>query len=217
MAERPRERLLECGADALSDAEVLAIFLGSGVRGEDVVTRARRMIEASGSLSGLMRHARSAEGGPSGLTPVLRCKLLAAASLGQRVLSERMRQGDPIRDPEDAAELFSSRLRDSGHEVFAAAFLDARHRLLAFEELFQGSISGAEVHPRRVVERCLHHRAAAVLVGHNHPSGVSEPSQADELVTRRLREALSLIDVRLLDHFIVGDGRPLSMAARGLV
>lgn len=214
-AERPRERLLAKGAAVLSDAELLAIFLGSGSRGEDAVARGRRMLDQSGGLTGLMQRARGARN--SALPTVLRCRLIAAAALGERLLMESLGRDQPMRSPQEAAALFATRLRGASHEIFAAAFLDAQHRLIAFEELFQGSISGAEVHPRRLVERCLAHTAAAVLIGHNHPSGVSEPSQSDRLVTQRIREALALIDVRLLDHFIVGEGPPLSMATRGLI
>lgn len=216
--ERPREKLARQGAQALSDAELLAIFLGSGVRGEDAVSRARRLLAEHGSLRSLLQ---AADGRPArrvaGLGPVAACRLQAAAELGSRCLHQVLERGDALSDPHSAAQLFVSRLRPLAHEAFAAAFLDTRHRLLAFEVLFQGTIDGAEVHPRVVVQRCLERNAAALLVGHNHPSGVAEPSAADRHLTLRLRDALALVDVRLLDHLVVGDGPPVSMAARGWI
>ncbi|MCK7592535.1 RadC family protein [Pseudomarimonas salicorniae] len=216
--ERPREKLAGRGAQALSDAELLAIFLGSGVRGEDAVSRARRLLQAHGSLRGLLQ----ALGGPparrlQGLGAVAACRLQAAAELGNRCLQQGLERGEALTDPGSASRLFVARLRPLGNEAFAVAFLDSRHRLIAFEVLFQGTIDGAEVHPRVVVQRCLERNAAAVLVGHNHPSGVAEPSAADRHLTLRLRDALALVDVRLLDHLVVGDGPPVSMAARGWV
>lgn len=216
--ERPREKLVRHGAQALSDAELLAIFLGSGVRGEDAVSRARRLLGQHGSLRGLLQALR----GPparrvAGLGTVAGCRLQAAAELGSRCLQQVLERGDALSDPHSAAQLFAARLQPLGNEAFAAAFLDSRHRLIAFEVLFHGTIDGAEVHPRVVVQRCLERNAAAVLVGHNHPSGVAEPSAADRHLTLRLRDALALVDVRLLDHLVVGDGPPVSMASRGWV
>ena len=216
--ERPREKLSRNGAQSLSDAELLAIFLGSGVRGEDAVSRARRLLAEHGSLRALLHSLR---GPPAravkGLGVVAACRLQAAAELGSRCLQQVLERGDALSDPSSAGQLFVSRLRPLAHEAFAAAFLDTRHRLIAFEILFQGTIDGAEVHPRVLVQRCLERNAAAVLVGHNHPSGVAEPSAADRHLTLRLRDALALVDVRLLDHLVVGDGPPVSMAARGWV
>lgn len=214
--ERPRERLRSGGAGVLSDAELLAIFLGSGGRGEDAVARARRLLAEGDGLAGLLRTLGGpAKQWPKGVGPVAACRLLAAVELGARHLQQDCARGDLLSDPRSAGTLFRQRLRDLPHEVFAVAFLDTRHRLIAFEPLFRGGIDGAEVHPREVVRRCLDLNAAAVLVGHNHPSGVAEPSQADRLLTQRLREALSLVEVRLLDHFVIGDGRPVSLAERG--
>ncbi|MBD8527026.1 RadC family protein [Pseudomarimonas arenosa] len=210
--ERPREKLLRCGASRLSDAELLAIFLGSGGRGEDAVAVGRRLIGEAGGLRPLLERLQK-EG--RGIGPVARCRLLAGLELGSRHWQEKLSRGEGLSSPRDAGELFRCRLRDRTNEVFAAAFLDTRHRLIAFEELAQGGIDGAEVHPREIVRRCLQHNAAALLVGHNHPSGVAEPSRADQLLTERLKQALGLIDVRLLDHFIIGDGPPLSLAERG--
>jgi DNA repair protein RadC len=213
--ERPREKLLSRGAAALSDAELLAIFLGSGGRGEDAVARGRRLLGEHGSLRGLLSLPPERLQRLPGIGPAIASRLLAALELGSRHLGEDLARGSAITDPNSAGALFRARLRDRPHEVFACVFLDTRHRMIAFEELFNGGIDGAEVHPREVVRRCISHNAAAVLFGHNHPSGVAEPSAADRAITQRLREALALIDVRVLDHFVVGDGAPVSLAARG--
>ncbi len=213
--ERPREKLLRQGAAALSDAELLAIFLGSGGRGEDAVARGRGLLGEHGSLRSLLAQPRDTLLATRGIGPAAACRLLAALELGTRHLDEALRRGEAIADPGAAGKLIRHRLRDREHEVFACLYLDTRHRMIAFEELFRGGIDGAEVHPREVVRRCLAHNAAAVIFGHNHPSGVAEPSAADRAITLRLREALGLIDVRVLDHFVVGDGQPVSLAARG--
>lgn len=213
--ERPREKLLRRGPSQLSDAELLAVFAGSGGRGEDAVSRGRRWLSGSGSLAALLQALRHGLPTAVAIPTVTRCRLLAAMELAERVLQQRAERGEGIADPALAGQLFRHRLRDRPAEVFAVAFLDSRHRLIAFEELFQGGIDGAEVHPREVVRRCLRHNAAAVLFGHNHPSGVPEPSQADRRITEQLRQALALIDVRVLDHLVVGDGAPVSLAQRG--
>jgi len=214
-AERPREKLLARGAGSLSDAELLAIFLGSGLRGHDAVQTARELLHHHGPLRRLLdRSARELAQLP-GLGPARACGIAAALELGQRHLAADLERGTALTDPAAAGRYFTQRLRPRTHEVFAALFLDTRHRALAFEELFTGTIDSAEVHPREVVRRALAHNAAAVIVGHNHPSGNPEPSAADRTITARLREALGLVQVRLLDHFVVGDGLPVSLAARG--
>ena len=152
-----------------------------------------------------------------GIGPARACTLLAALELGNRHLAAGLERGDALTDPQAAGRYFSQRLRGLPHEVFAALFLDTRHRAIAFEELFRGTVDGAEVHPREVVRRALVHNAAALIVGHNHPSGNGEPSAADRAITLRLKQALALVEIRLLDHFIVGDGAPVSLAARGWV
>ncbi|GAB2499003.1 DNA repair protein RadC [Pseudoxanthomonas sangjuensis] len=215
--ERPREKLLGRGAGALSDAELLAIFLGSGLRGRDAVQTARELLAGHGPLRSLLERSPAELADLPGLGPARACKLAAALELGNRHLAAGLERGDALTDPATAGRYFSQRLRHFGHEVFAALFLDTRHRALAFEELFRGSIDGAEVHPREVVRRALAHNAAAVIVGHNHPSGCPDPSAADRAITARLKQALALVDVRLLDHFVVGDGSPVSLAARGWV
>lgn len=215
--ERPREKLLSRGAAALSDAELLAIFLGSGLRGMDAVGTARQLLAQHGPLRKLMEHSPAELARLPGLGPARASALTAALELGNRWLAANLERGDALTDPASAGRYFAQRLRGRPQEVFAALFLDTRHRALAFEELFQGTVDGAEVHPREVVRRALAHNAAAVIVGHNHPSGNPEPSAADRAVTARLKQSLALVDVRLLDHFVIGDGPPASLAARGWV
>lgn len=215
--ERPREKLLSRGAAALSDAELLALFLGSGLRGRDAVATARELLAAHGPLRALLERSPAELLALPAVGPARACALAAALELANRLLMATLERGESIEDPAAAGRYFAQRLRGRHHEVFAALFLDTRHRVLAFEELFQGSVDSAEVHPREVARRALAMNASALIVGHNHPSGCSEPSAADRAVTARLKQALALVDVRLLDHFIVGDGPPQSMAARGWV
>ena len=215
--ERPREKLLARGAGALSDAELLAIFLGSGLRGRDAVQTSRELLAAHGPLRTLLENEPKALARLPGLGPARACKLAAALELGHRHLAASLERGETLTDPQAAGRYFAQRLRAREHEVFAALFLDTRHRALGFEELFRGTVDGAEVHPREIVRRALSHNAAAVIVGHNHPSGCAEPSSADRAITARLKQALSLVDVRLLDHFVIGDGPPVSLASRGWV
>lgn len=216
-SERPREKLLARGAAVLSDAELLAIFLGSGLRGRDAVATARDLLNAHGPLRTLLECNPSELAQLPGLGPARASRLAAALELCGRYLAAGLERGETLTDPQAAGRYFAQRLRGQPHEVFAALFLDTRHRALAFEELFHGTVDGAEVHPREVVRRALAHNAAALIVGHNHPSGCSEPSAADRAVTVRLKQALALVDVRLLDHLVVGDGAPVSLAARGWV
>ena len=216
-SERPREKLLQRGPAALSDAELLAIFLGSGLRGRDAVQTGRELLDGHGPLRALLDRGPMELARLPGLGPARACQLAAALELGNRHLAAALERGDALTDPVAAGRYFARRLRSRAQEVFAVLFLDTRHRALAFEELFAGTIDGAEVHPREVVRRALALNAAAVIVGHNHPSGCPDPSSADRAVTQRLKQALSLVEIRLLDHFVVGDGEPVSMAARGLV
>jgi DNA repair protein RadC len=208
--ERPREKLLAHGAGALSNAELLAIFIGSGRRGRTAIDTGRELLAGAGSLKALLDAPRA---GPIG--PVAWCRLLGALELGRRYLDAEIRNGETLTDPAASARYLKSRLGGYPYEVFGCLFLDNRHRVIGFEELFRGSIDGASVHPREVVRRCIANNAAAVIIAHNHPSGVAEPSSADRAITLRLREALELIDVRLLDHFVIGAGVPTSLAQRG--
>ena len=216
-SERPREKLLARGAGTLSDAELLALFLGSGTAGRDAVASARGLLADHDGLRRLLDRDARALTRLRGIGPARACLLVAALELGQRHLAAQLARGEALADPGAAGRYFAQRLRGFDHEVFAALYLDTRHRALGFEELFRGGIDGAEVHPRVLVQRALAHGAAAVIVGHNHPSGHPDPSAADRAVTARLKQALALVDVRLLDHFVVGDGAPTSMAARGWV
>ena len=213
--ERPREKLLARGAGALSDAEVLALLLGTGQRGTSAVALARRLLADAGGVRGLLDRPPGALARLPGLGPARAGRLVAALELGHRHLAQGLARGEALTDPGLAGDYLTRRLRALPYEVFACLFLDTRHRVIAFEELFRGTLDGAEVHPREVVQRCLAHHAAAVILGHNHPSGCTEPSAADRTVTARLRQALALVEVRLLDHFIVGEGPACSMARLG--
>jgi DNA repair protein RadC len=215
--ERPREKLLKQGAAALSDAELLAIFLRTGVAGKTAVDLARDLLQEYGDLrhllaADLQRFSRS-----KGLGAAKYAQLQAVLEMGHRYLREDLQRHDVIDSPETSRDYLQAKLRHYPYEVFACLFLDNRHRVIEFEELFRGTIDGASVHPRGVVRRALQHNAAALILAHNHPSGVAEPSTADRRITERLRDALALVDVRLLDHFIVGEGTPVSMAERGLL
>ena len=190
--ERPREKLLQRGAAALSDAELLAIFLRVGVRGSSAVDLARDMLKEHGSLRQLLE-------------------------LAHRHLKDTLQRVDAIQSVADTRRYLMARMRHHPHEVFSCLFLDNKHRVIQYEELFFGTIDSSAVHPRQVVKRALHHNAAAVIAAHNHPSGVAEPSRADEAITLRLKEALATVDVRLLDHVVIGDGQTVSLAERGVL
>lgn len=214
--ERPREKLLARGADNLSDAELLAIFLRTGVKGKSAVDLARELLDQFGGLRALLRADQETFCAGKGLGEAKFVQLQAVLEIARRHLFESVRRGDPLSNPTETRNYLAMKLREYAFEVFAALFLDNRHRVIAFEELFRGTIDGASVHPREVVRRALHHNAAAVILAHNHPSGVAEPSQADRHITQRLKDALSLIDVRVLDHIVIGDDT-VSLAERGLL
>lgn len=216
--ERPREKLLLLGAQTLSDAELLALLLGSsGLRGSNVVDLARGLLASHHSLRELLSADRAALLAARGLGTAGYCRLQAALELARRHYAEALRTGPLLDSPAATHRFLVSRLRDQPYELFCCLHLDNRHRLIAFDELFRGTIDGASVHPREVVKQALSRNAAAVILAHNHPSGVAEPSQADELITHRLRDALALVDIRVLDHCIVGDSGCLSFAERGLL
>lgn len=215
--ERPRERLLKQGTDALSNAELLGILLGSGVKGATAVDIARMLLEERGGLRGLARTSAAVLARHRGLGPARACRILAALELSRRSLATTLERGAPMSDPAAAGAYLSARLRDRPREIFACIYLDTRHQVLAFEELFAGTLDSADVHAREVVRQALAHNAAAVIFAHNHPSGSSQPSPSDVAVTRRLRDALQLVGVRVLDHLVVGEGTPQSMAAMGLM
>jgi DNA repair protein RadC len=209
--------MLQRGVAALSDRELLAILLRTGVDSLPVVELAGRLLDHFGGLCGLFRAGQGALQEQRGVGPVKSAQLAAVLELSHRYLHESLVRGAALESPQATEHYLKSVLRDCPHEVFACLFLDTRHRVIAFEELFHGTIDGATVYPRVVAEKALNHGAAALIVAHNHPSGIGEPSLADQAITRRLKDALALLDIRLLDHFVIGDGAPVSMAARGLI
>ncbi len=213
--DRPREKLLARGAGALTDAELLAIFLRTGLPGRSAVDLARDLLQRFGNLRGLLAATQSEFCAAPGLGSAKYAQLQAVLEMARRHLDEDLRERDSLNDPLAVRRYLQSRLRGLDHEVFAALFLDAQHRLIAYEPLSQGTLDGASVYPREVVKAALRHGAAALIFAHNHPSGVPEPSSADRVLTDRLRDALRLIDVRVLDHFVIGEGRPVSFAERG--
>ena len=214
--ERPRERLLAQGAAALSDAELLAIFLRVGMKGKSAVDLARELIACFGSLNGLFLATQSQFSAIPGMGPAKYVQLQAVLEMSRRALAENLKKGSVFASPAAVRDYLRLHLAGLKHEVFFALWLDAQNRLIAAEELFRGSLTQTSVYPREVVKKALHNNAAAVVLAHNHPSGAPEPSSADELLTRELKAALGLVDVRVLDHFIVaGSAPPLSLAERG--
>jgi|CXWL01.1.fsa_nt_gi DNA repair protein RadC len=215
--ERPRERLLERGAAALSDAELLAIFLRTGVVGKSAVDLARELLQRFGSLTQMFAASESDFCALHGMGQAKFVQLQAVLEMSRRALGEQMQSSDALSSPAAVRNYLRLLLGGRGQEVFVVLFLDARHRVIAAEELFHGTLTQTSVYPREVVKRALHHNAAATIFAHNHPSGVSEPSQSDQLLTDALKQALGLVDVRVLDHFIVAGSGCLSFAERGLL
>lgn len=215
--ERPREKLLQKGAVALSDAELLAIFLRTGVRGKSAVDLARELLKLFGTLTQLFATDEETFCKVHGMGQAKYVQLQAVLEMSRRALSETMQRGDALNSPRAVRDYLQLLLGGRQQEVFVVLFLDTQHRVLAVEELFQGTLSQTSVYPREVVKRALARNAAAVILAHNHPSGVAEPSAADELITDVLRQALALVDVRVLDHFIVAGASTLSFAERGLL
>jgi DNA repair protein RadC len=214
-AERPREKLLARGAAALTDAELLAIFLRTGTRGRTAVDVARELLARFGGLRPLLRASRD-ECAVPGFGDAKHALLQAALEIARRHLDEALAGRQALKDPSAVRRLLQARLRDRQHETFAALFLDNQHRVIAFDELSQGTIDGASVYPREVIKAALKHGAAAVIFAHNHPSGVAEPSAADRTLTERLKAALAQVDIRVLDHFVVGE-QVVSFAERGWI
>lgn len=216
-SERPRERLLRLGSRALSDAELLAIFIHTGSTGQTAIDIARAALTRFGTLPGVLKACRHEFCRVKGLGQARFALLQAALELSRRHLEGQIREGHDITGPADTRRYLQACLSGYAHEVFGVLFLDNRHRVIAFEELFRGTINGASVYPREVVRRSLELNAAALIVAHNHPSGSAEPSSADLALTRRLSDALRLVDIRLLDHVVVGQGQAVSLADRGLL
>ncbi|MEK7991815.1 MAG: DNA repair protein RadC [Thiotrichaceae bacterium] len=214
---RPREKLLQRGAQALTDAELLAIFLRTGVKGKSALDLARDLLNEFGDLRSMLGADQQHFCEAKGLGPAKYVQLQASVELSKRYLRQCLQRGDALTNPEDTRNYLLTELGGRQHEVFACLFLDNKHRIIKYEELFFGTIDGASVYPREVVKRALHHNAAAIIFAHNHPSGIAEPSQADIAITQHLKQALDLIDIRVLDHFVVGDGLGISLNERGLM
>ena len=224
---RPREKLLARGPGALSDAELLALLLRTGIQGKGVLQLADELLQLPGKgglaapgfggIAGLLSATADDLKAVKGLGPAKRAELVAVLELARRAMAERLQERTVFASPQEVKHYLQLHLSALPHEVFAVLFLDAQNRLLTMEELFRGSLTQTSVYPREVVKRALHHHASAVVLAHNHPSGTVQPSRADELLTQTLKAALALVDVRVLDHIIVAQGDALSMAERGLV
>ena len=215
---RPREKLIALGPGALADAELVALLLHTGIPGKNVLQLSQELLDLFGGLSGLLHAGLDDLRRIKGLGGTAkRAKLAAVLELARRTLSQRLKERAVFDSPEAVKQYLQLHLAHRPHEVFAVLFMDARHRMIAMEELFRGTLTQTSVYPREVAARALHHHAAAVVLAHNHPSGCAEPSRADEALTQTLKTALALIDVRVLDHLVVARGHVLSMAERGLV
>jgi len=215
--DRPREKLLSKGAESLSDAELVAIFLRTGVRGKSAVDLAREVLQSCGSLSALFSVSDREFCAIPGLGAAKYVQLQAVIEMAQRALREKIGNGTVLNSPRAVRDYLRLKLQGRPHEVFAGVFLDAQNRVLAVEELFRGTLTQTSVYPREVVKRALHYNAAALIFAHNHPSGIAEPSRADEMLTIALKQSLALVDVKVLDHFVVGGDSAMSFAERGLL
>ena len=213
----PRRSIRLWGADSLSERDLLAVVLQRGRNCDPALTMASTLLEAFGSLKGVLDAPLPSLVKIAGVGDTRAAVIKALPELAIRYLQSRLPEGEPIRSPADTEHYLLARLSDLEHELFCCLFLDNRHRVIRFDELFRGTIDGTSVYPREVVKQALACNAAAVIIAHNHPSGVAEPSQADERITRRLKSALELVDIRLLDHLVVGHGHCVSLASRGLL
>lgn len=214
--ERPREKLLKSGAAALSDAELLAIFLRTGLPGLTAVDLARQLLDQTGGLRALLELDQNDFCANKGLGNAKYAQLQAVLEMARRHLRERLDRGDALTSSALVRQYLQQQLRDYPHEVFACLFLDNRHRVIRYQEMFFGTIDSASVHPREVVRKALQLNAAAIICAHNHPSGIAEPSESDKMITLKLRDALQLVDVRLLDHFVIGDD-VVSLSEQGML
>ncbi len=215
--ERPRERLMKQGAGALSDAELLAIFLRVGVKGKSAVDLGRELMASFGSLAALFSASESSLSTIKGMGPAKYVQFQAVLELSRRALEEKIKQTDALNSPQAVRDYLRLTLSRLPHEVFVAVFLTAQNRVIAVDELFRGTLTQTSVYPREIVKRALAHNAAAVILAHNHPSGEANPSAADRSLTKALADALALIDVRVLDHFIVAPGAAMSFAEQGIL
>lgn len=223
---RPREKLLARGPGALSDVELLALLLRTGIKGKGVLQMAQELLEikpraeaAAGfdGIAGLLNATADDLKRVKGLGPAKRAELVAVLELARRAMRQRLQERTVFDSPSAVKDYLQLQLGNRAHEVFAVLFLDVQNRLIAMEEMFQGTLSQTSVYPREVVLRALHHQASAVVLSHNHPSGTVQPSRADEMLTQTLKTTLALIDVRVLDHVIVAPGLALSLAEQGLM
>jgi DNA repair protein RadC len=212
-----RAALPRAEAGSLSEAELLAVLVRQGASHQAAIELAVRLLARFGGLRPLLVATQSELAAEAGIGHARLAVLRAIPELARRYYEQALPTGQPIRSPADTEAFLMARLRDLPHELFCCIFLDNRHRIISFEELFRGTIDGTSVYPREVVKQALSVNAAAVILAHNHPSGVAEPSQADERITRRLKAALELVDIRLLDHLVIGDGISTSLASRGMI
>ena len=215
--DRPREKLLKRGPSALTDAELLAIFLRTGTQGKSAVDLARELLDNFGSLKALLSADQHRFCQAHGLGDAKYAQLQAVMEMARRHFKESLQRGDALSSPDITRAYLSAQLRGYSYEVFACLFLDNQNRVIQLTELFRGTIDAASVYPREVAKQALHHNAAAVIFAHNHPSGIAEPSPADKHITDKLKQGLALFDIRVLDHFIIGDGEPYSFAEHGLI
>jgi DNA repair protein RadC len=215
--QRPREKLLARGAAALADAELLALLLRTGYKGRGVVAFADDVLVHCGGYTGLLNAQAGALKGVKGLGPAKRAELLAVMEMARRALAQQMQAAPVFDSPGRVKDYLALNLAGRSQEVFSVLFLDAQHRLIRLEDLFFGTLTQTSVYPREVLKRALALNAGAVVLAHNHPSGVAEPSRADEYLTQTLKTALQMVDVRVLDHVVVGQGQVVSMAERGLL
>lgn len=215
--ERPREKLLSKGPAALSDAELLAIFLRTGLQGKTAIDLSRDLMTNHDGLRGLVETDSKTFCKTKGLGLAKYCQIQAAIELGKRYLHENLLKKDVLSSPNDTKKYLLAQLRAYPYEVFGCLYLDNRHQIISFDKMFNGTIDGASVYPREVVKQALTRNAAAVIFAHNHPSGVAEPSLSDKKITRRLQDALALVDIRVLDHFIIGENTAVSFAEQGLI
>ncbi len=217
VVESPIKKLLNRGSTALTDAELLAIFLRTGTQGKSAVDQAQELLSIFGSWKALLDVEQKKFSALSGLSGVKYAQIQAGLEMVKRHYKEVLERGNALTSPEITRAYISAHLRGYSYEVFACLFLDNQHRVIHLDQLFRGTIDGASVYPREVVKKALHHNAAAVIFAHNHPSGISEPSPADKQITEKLKQALALLDIRVLDHFIIADGQPYSFAEHGLI
>jgi DNA repair protein RadC len=215
--DRPREKLMSKGPESLSDAELVAIFLRTGVRGSSALDIARELLVRFGSISALFAADEQALRTTAGLGGAKFAQIAAVMEIARRALREKLDRGSALSSPHSVRDYLRLKLQERPYEVFVGVFLDAQNRVLAVEELFRGTLTQTSVYPREIVKRALQHNAAALIFAHNHPSGVAEPSRADEALTQALKQALALVDVKVLDHFVIGSGAAMSFAERGLL